>query len=103
MSTVPAWMNGMRWALVTEWNSIWLSFKGLMAPKSLVSGDTPTMSRPRFWISAMNVPAGISPGGGRGVGVSEMVDALLGSAARAQAGLLVAVMVGGGVVASVGC
>ena len=39
---------------------------GLRAPNSSVSAETPTISRPRSWIAAIVVPAGISPGVGSG-------------------------------------
>ena len=46
--------------------SIW-PVKGLRAPRSNVSAETPAISRPRSWIVFMSLPAGIGvPGAGLG-------------------------------------
>ena len=71
MSTLPSCSTGIRWAAVITRSSIWFGSPkiaceiscsmsmskpsifpeiGLRAPSSRVSAETPTISRPRFWI-----------------------------------------------------
>src|ERR1019366_7104619 len=88
MSTLPSVRAGMRCAVVMTLNSILLGslkmafetalsismskpsiwpLSGLRAPSSRVSEETPAISRPRFWIVAMELPEAMAaPGAGFG-------------------------------------